>query len=546
MFIIKFNNMIRNKWLWGAFAIIVAGAFILSDSMLSSNSFDNGAETLNGEAVNIQEVNAIFNIAKINRERMNNPLADADYSLEDETWLMLAALKKAEELNISVSDDEVVDAIKNDRTFKDDNGDFDKSRANIIVQQYLNMSMPQYEEFLRTNIKISKLRTYVLSLVSMVPEAEIKLGVDSMTDIFTFTPAVFSNTVVASELEISDDELKAYFEVNKEAYRKPVRVSVRQVAFEASKFVDKSKVTEEDIQNYYDENYETFLVKGENGAEDTYKPLEDVKEQIITAVARKASETAAYDAADLFNNKLLSDSSLSMEALAAEYGYTVVTTALFSADAPAPVVMKNSEEYVDAAFNLLDEDDENAHLNYSDEPIYAGTQSFVIAYNSHEPSIIPEFEEVRALVLRDKQIMKSFELFNKKISDMSAAITNENATFESIVKDFNLTPGTNITTSVRNIFISGSEKEKQMLGFVSKLEKGTMEIESLSDGSCVLLNVLDRIPASDEEKKEIEPFVRYNLQREIASRVWVNWLETNLKEMNPEKFLNLDKNKVAE
>ncbi|MBO7298305.1 MAG: SurA N-terminal domain-containing protein [Kiritimatiellae bacterium] len=541
MFIIKFNNMIRNKWLWGAFAVIVAGAFIMSDSMLSSSaSGDNGYGKLNGKAVDPQEFLTVSRIVELNRN-MGRNFASSDCSATKEAWLMLAALRTADELKITVSDEEVAAAIMKDPTFKNKDGQFDKAYAQLIIQNYLKLSLPQYENYIRIMMKLDFLRSYVLSQTPVVPASEIKVGVDAMSDVFTFTPAVLSNTVVATELKLTDDELKAYFETHKETYRKPARVSVRQVSFEASKFLDKSKVTEEEIQSYYDDNYSKYLVKGENGAEDTYKPLEEVKEQIISDIAREASQRAAYDAADIFNNKLIEDNALTMEALAAVDGYTVVTTALFSADAPAPVVMKNSQEYVDAAFNLVDGED---HMNYADAPIFAGSQTFVIAYNSHEQSVIPAFDEVRALVLRDAQIEKAFNTYNEKLSELAKAVDSISAsqkTFEDVAKEFNLAVGTNITASVRNIVISGTEEEKLMITSVSKLEKGVVSKPiALPNDTAVILKVIDRTPVSEEEKKSIEPMVRLNLQSEIAPRVWTNWLEENLASMDFQTTMSLE------
>ena len=37
MFIIKFNNMVKNKWIWAAFALIVAIAFGASDILDASS-----------------------------------------------------------------------------------------------------------------------------------------------------------------------------------------------------------------------------------------------------------------------------------------------------------------------------------------------------------------------------------------------------------------------------------------------------------------------------------------------------------------------------
>ena len=44
MFIIKFNNMVKNKWIWAAFAIVVAVAFGASD-MLGAGGADASARS---------------------------------------------------------------------------------------------------------------------------------------------------------------------------------------------------------------------------------------------------------------------------------------------------------------------------------------------------------------------------------------------------------------------------------------------------------------------------------------------------------------------
>ncbi len=541
MFIIKFNKMIRNKWLWGAFAVIVAGAFILSDSMISSGAAnDNGIGKLDGEPVDPQEFNTVYRFAELNRN-FGRSLLSQDVSLEKETWLMLGALRTADKLKIVISNDDVANMIMSDPSFKNEDGQFDKARAQLIIQNYLKLSLVQYEEYIRTMAKIDTLRSYVLSQTPVVAPSEVKLGVDAMTDVFTFTPAVFSNNIVATSLEIPEEELKAYFDKHQENYRKPARISLRQVIFSAENFVDKTKVTEEEIQTYYEDNSEKYLVKGENGAEDTYKPLEEVKEQIINEVARASSERAAYDAADVFNNKLLSDDAISMEELAAVDGYTVVTTALFSAEGPAPIVMNNSSEYVSAAFNLIDGKD---YIKYSGEPIFAESQSIVIAYNSHEESTIPTLEEVRAAVLKDAQIDERFKLYNEKLSELAKAVEETQTTdktFDDVVKAFNLVVGTNISASVRNISIAGSSEEKQMVSEVSKLEKGVVSKPiSLPNDTAVILNVIDRVPASEEDKMQIEPMARMNLQYQIAPRVWLNWLEENLKAMDFQTTMSLE------
>ena len=65
MVILQFNKLIRNKWLWGVFAIIVGGAFafdflvddLLRDGKRETN--DAGVGTLGGKQVSSAEFHAI-------------------------------------------------------------------------------------------------------------------------------------------------------------------------------------------------------------------------------------------------------------------------------------------------------------------------------------------------------------------------------------------------------------------------------------------------------------------------------------------------------
>ena len=44
MFIIKFNNMVKNKWIWGAFAVLVAVAFAGSDILSGGYGSEKGRD----------------------------------------------------------------------------------------------------------------------------------------------------------------------------------------------------------------------------------------------------------------------------------------------------------------------------------------------------------------------------------------------------------------------------------------------------------------------------------------------------------------------
>ena len=65
MVILQFNKLIRNKWIWGVFAVVVGGAFafdFLVDDLLrdgKGEARDAGVGTLAGKAVSSAEFRAI-------------------------------------------------------------------------------------------------------------------------------------------------------------------------------------------------------------------------------------------------------------------------------------------------------------------------------------------------------------------------------------------------------------------------------------------------------------------------------------------------------
>ena len=76
---------------------------------------------------------------------------------------------------------------------------------------------------------------------------------------------------------------------------------------------------------------------------------------------------------------------------------------------------------------------------------------------------------------------------------------------------------------------------------VSKLEKGVVSKPiTFANNKAVILKVIDRTSVSEEEKKQIEPMVRFNLQSEIAPRIWANWLEENLASMDFQTTMSLE------
>lgn len=537
MFIIKFNNMIRNKWLWGAFAIIVAGAFIVGDTRAPVDTSDN--QNINISQTELNLISSVVDTIRIINEAKNPGAVDVSVvgvrncSVERDTWLSLAAVKAAEEMGIDVSDTEATQIVF--EMFRDFNGPDD-------IRQKTGRTIEQWAYIIKVQETIRRLKDVVQSQLLTVSASEVKLGVDTVTDLFTYVPVYFSNTVVASEIEIPETALEAYYKTHKDSYRKPTQISLRQVIFDSSDFLNSSNlVTEAEIESYYDDHFQSDLItiKGENGNPDTYRSIEEVKDQIIKELSKEASKNAAANKAEDFNQKLLANPNKTMEELAEVEGYTVVTTALFSAKSDNQIVMMNSQdEYLETAFGLLSNDGSEKISTYARHSIDVGQKSYVIAYNSHEPSYVPSFEEVKPVILEKNQKEKAAEIFEEKCKDLKEKLsTGDN--FVEIAKANDLVVGTSVTSSINNSLISGTDEERYVVYSISKLEKGAISDPIiLPNNTVVFVNVIDRTPLTNNvEKDKIENIIKISNRTEVSSRLWENWLEAKCVEIAGEGLL---------
>lgn len=168
MFIIKFNNMIRNKWIWGFFAVIVVLAFAAGD--LFSPSQQEGARpvnTLDGEPVSDSEYSMVSQIVDFEKGKMGGEFDN----FEREVWRRLAALKAAKELGLMVDDEELARVVHSDPSFADESRVFNPDVFNMVLRQ-LEINSDFYDEMMRTRILMSLLQS-IVSSATWIPPASI-------------------------------------------------------------------------------------------------------------------------------------------------------------------------------------------------------------------------------------------------------------------------------------------------------------------------------------------------------------------------------------
>jgi len=138
-------------------------------------------------------------------------------ALIDKEILLLEAKKQG----ISVTDDEIRDAVKENKTFNDEGGNFDKKRY-IDVLKANNLTTAQYENSLREEIAVDRLRKVVKDAV-FVNDNELREAYKKQNPGKPFEEAEFQkqkDSLYRSQTMMEQEKvMSAYMEGLKKAYK---------------------------------------------------------------------------------------------------------------------------------------------------------------------------------------------------------------------------------------------------------------------------------------------------------------------------------------
>lgn len=529
MFIIKFNNMIRNKWIWGIFAVIVAGAFVFSDVSCSNNQTDGAgsAGLLNGEPVSRDEYALV-------RQSVAFDTADAgaDAQPERDTWERLAALKVAQQLGITVADDELVGYIHADRTFHDESGVFNSSLYRSTLQR-VGMGTRQYEEMLRRRILLGRLESTVAA-AAWIPPAMLDARVKGFTDSFTICTAVLSNSFVATEMEVSEADIQRFYEKHAERYREPDKIRVVYTIFKASDYLNQAIVDEDEVLDFYDANMSRYLATGTNGIE-TARPFETVRKSIEDELALESAKRMAYRAAADFSDVFYTNrnETIVFEDAASAFGLTTLTSRLFSATS-SPVHVEASPAFVEAAFEL----DPDSMINRFSEAVDGGVESYVMGFHTNVVSHILPLDEILPRVQAAAKMDAAEIAFRGALDTVADAIREGDEAgkaFRELAQSLGLSVSTN---SLFSLMASYGETDipspQQVAAAMAGMNAGEVsKIPIATPEGALFFQVVSREPGDSMLFTSIRNQARSSFLNDLTDLVWREWSERTLAAMKP-------------
>ena len=203
--------------------------------------------------------------------------------------------QEAKRIGLGVDDAEVRDAVASLPTFQED-GRFNK-QLYLRVLQANRISPGEFEDSEQEELLVKKLQDLVLAGVH-VSEAEVldRYRIDNQKVNLRFIK--LDAAAFIPEVQLTDQDVQAYYDKNRETFREPDRVRIEYVLYTPDKFTGEAQVSDAEVQQYYDEHiaeYEKpeqvharhilFLFAAKATAEDKAKVRERAQEVLAKVKA---------------------------------------------------------------------------------------------------------------------------------------------------------------------------------------------------------------------------------------------------------------------
>lgn len=524
MVILQFNKLIRNKWVWGVFALIISAAFCFEDlfSVRDDAQTDNrGAGTLSGEEVDAKVFIDIAEEARGFGQRRDWKRNQGEVNLE--AWQTYAALKVAEKEGICATDAEVQAQIRNDRTFHV-NGAFNFMAYQMILREN-GLTPERFEQFLKRSATLSRIGNAVLGSAAWASPMEVDRAVADMTDVFTVKVARFTQSKKdADAVKLDDAGLRKWYDDNTNSLALPERCRIRYVKYNANDkaILAKMTVTDDELRDYYDSTSEKYTVTDTNGVE-SVKKFEEVKTQVEMEV-RKIAALTYFETnlnARAYSVKAAKGTSR-LDEIAKEDGLKVEESDWFALDGSwhegfvsrTAHILPGAKDFLSAVSEL---DSETEDLRYSiissEDAVWLVEKSAVS--KAHTPSFADAKNAIRPRALRAAKA--------KAFKDKVDALIGKGA--KAVLAGGNVS--TNITFTVADLSNAEFPDQMAIARAAMKLKKGEVSEFTLTIPGNALVVVCEDRKEGDAAKamvlrSQVENDVSM-LQRRQIPEAWQKW-----------------------
>lgn len=241
-------------------------SFLLTGVVSYQGSAGDYAAKVNGQVIERAQLEQAF---QSERSRMQQELGDRfsamagneGYMQQMRQQVLSQLIDKslldqyAKTLGLSASDDQVKDAIRKESYFQTD-GKFDNAKYLDLIARS-GFSADQYAQYTRQRL-INQQMIQGFGGSDIVPPSEAQSMVALVLQEREARLATIDLNAMMAKQTVTDEELKAFYEQNKNSFIAPEQVKVSFIPLDAAALQDKVTITEADISAYYDQHQSSF------------------------------------------------------------------------------------------------------------------------------------------------------------------------------------------------------------------------------------------------------------------------------------------------
>ncbi|NDV25871.1 SurA N-terminal domain-containing protein [Desulfovibrio sp. JC010] len=252
------------SWLIKLMLFIIAAVFVLA---FSTGGFDGNTDPViayvNDEPVPTQEFMQVYR-ETAEAMRAQNPNIDSDQLQSPEfkkavlEQMVSKKLLEAEarKLGLSVSNNELSYSIRQIPAFSGAEGKFDMNLYQAFLQSR-SMSAATFENNMRNSALIRKLQQYV-TLPVKPSEAEARELFNTASEKVQIDYYYIPSADLVKHVKISDKSIESFYKSNPDKFTIPARSVVKYIAFTPEELSINETVTPDEVKAYYEANKDSF------------------------------------------------------------------------------------------------------------------------------------------------------------------------------------------------------------------------------------------------------------------------------------------------
>lgn len=254
---------IRDKisgWVATIFLGAIAVVFVFWGVDFQSNA-SNVAATVNGERIPSETVRRAWQqrqtqIQQMMRGELPPDLVKAQQTaLLDEFIRNRVLTQQAQDLGYRVGDETLAQRIREIPALQVD-GKFDRDRYAMLLRQQ-GRTEPQFEAEFREDLAVGQIQSGIVDSAFVMPyELDRKFALQRQERELDY--ALIATSSFESQAKVTDEQIQAWYDSHKDNYLTPETVDLQYVELTRAQAQGGVAVTEEELKDYYEQSKERF------------------------------------------------------------------------------------------------------------------------------------------------------------------------------------------------------------------------------------------------------------------------------------------------